>query len=160
VKDGELDSELLAETVHVVIRLVDNVIDINFYPTEEAKRSNLRRRPIGLGLMGFQDALFEKGLAFESPEALELADTTQQLISYHAILASSKLAAERGAYGSFEGSKWDLPLDVTGDRPGQGEELLRDAGDGVPARRVARVGLRRPTFVGQIPPTPLSQRGA
>jgi len=115
VRGGEVDRELLAHTVHTAIRMLDNVIDINFYPTDEARRSNLQHRPIGLGLMGFQDALFQLELPFESEEALELADATHELISYNAILASSQLAKERGAYGSYKGSKWQrgiFPLDT------------------------------------------------
>ncbi len=112
--DG-LDEARLAATVATAIRMLDNVIDINFYPTEEAERSNLKHRPVGLGLMGFQDALFKLDLAFESDGALDLADRTMELVSYHAILGSSRLAAERGAYPSYRGSKWDrglLPLDT------------------------------------------------
>ncbi|NIM02459.1 MAG: ribonucleoside-diphosphate reductase subunit alpha, partial [Acidobacteria bacterium] len=113
--DGELDSERLAATVHTAMRMLDNVIDINFYPTEEARNSNLKHRPVGLGLMGFQDALYELGIPFEDERALEFADRTQEIIAYHAILASSELAEERGAYPSYEGSKWDrgiLPQDT------------------------------------------------
>ncbi len=105
--EGELDEELLAQSVKTAIRMLDNVININFYPTDEARNSNLKHRPIGLGLMGFQDALFQKRLPFDSPGALELADRIQELISMNAILASSELARERGAYPSYEGSKWD-----------------------------------------------------
>ncbi len=105
--DGQLDRETLAESVQTAIRMLDNVIDINFYPTDEARNSNLRHRPIGLGLMGFQDALFELGLPFASEGALRFADQTMEWISYHAILASSELAKERGAYGSYPGSKWE-----------------------------------------------------
>ncbi|MEM9558204.1 MAG: ribonucleoside-diphosphate reductase subunit alpha [Acidobacteriota bacterium] len=103
---GSLDRELLADTVTTAIRMLDNVIDINFYPTPEAEQSNLRHRPIGLGLMGFQDALFVLDLPFESEQAIDFADATQEWIAYHAILASSQLAAERGAYTSYPGSKW------------------------------------------------------
>ncbi|MEL7061715.1 MAG: ribonucleoside-diphosphate reductase subunit alpha [Acidobacteriota bacterium] len=112
---GALDRDALAHSVRMAIRMLDNVIDINFYPTEEARNSNLRHRPIGLGLMGFQDGLFELGVAFESDEALEFADATHEWISYHAILASSELAGERGSYPSFQGSKWQrglLPIDT------------------------------------------------
>ncbi|MEO1083134.1 MAG: ribonucleoside-diphosphate reductase subunit alpha, partial [Acidobacteriota bacterium] len=115
MSDGELDRERLASTVTTAIRMLDNVIDINFYPTEEAKNSNMRHRPIGLGLMGFQDALFEVGLPFESEEALEFADATHEWISYHALQASCMLAQERGSYPTFEGSKWArglLPIDT------------------------------------------------
>ena len=114
--DGaELDRERLAHTAKTAIRMLDNVIDINFYPTDEARNSNLRHRPIGLGLMGLQDALFLRDLPFESEAALDFADATQEWISYHAILASSELAAERGPYASYEGSKWQrgiLPADT------------------------------------------------
>ncbi len=115
VEGGALDRERLAATVRTAIRMLDNVVDINFYPTEEARRSNLRHRPIGLGVMGLQDALFDLDLPFESEEALEFVDATQEQIAYHAILASAELAAERGAYGSHPGSKWErgiLPLDT------------------------------------------------
>ena len=115
VDSGELDRERLARTVKTAIRMLDNVIDINFYPTEESSNSNLKHRPIGLGLMGFQDALLMMGLPFESEEALELADATHELISYNAILASSELAKEREPYPSYEGSKWDrgiFPIDT------------------------------------------------
>ncbi len=103
------------ETVTLAMRMLDNVIDINFYPTPEARTSNLRHRPVGLGLMGWQDALFELDLAFDAPEAVALADRTMEVVSYHAILGSSRLAAERGPYVSYAGSKWDrglLPYDT------------------------------------------------
>jgi ribonucleoside-diphosphate reductase alpha chain len=112
--DG-LDAEALGRTVSTALRMLDNVVDLNYYPTEEARRSNLRHRPIGLGVMGFQDALFKLDIPFESPQALELADRAMEHIAYHAILSSSRLAAERGAYESYSGSKWDrgiLPFDT------------------------------------------------
>jgi ribonucleoside-diphosphate reductase alpha chain len=110
-----LDGETLTQTVHVALRMLDNVIDLNFYPIDEARNANLRHRPVGLGLMGFQDALSIQGLSYASPAAAEFADASMELISYHAILASTELAAERGAYASFAGSKWDrglLPIDT------------------------------------------------
>ncbi|NNM67847.1 MAG: ribonucleoside-diphosphate reductase subunit alpha [Spirochaetales bacterium] len=115
IRNGELDREALARTIHIGMRMLDNVVDINYYPTVEAKKSNLRHRPVGLGLMGFQDALFQLRLPFESDAALEFADRSMEFISYHAILASTALAAEKGAYETFPGSKWDrglLPLDT------------------------------------------------
>ena len=115
IRDGQLDETGLATTVRIAMRMLDNVVDINYYPTIEARRSNLRHRPVGLGLMGFQDALFQLRLPFESEEAMEFADRSMEWISYHAILASTELAAEKGAYESFPGSKWDrgiLPLDT------------------------------------------------
>ncbi len=113
--DGRLDAERLAETVRTAIRMLDNVVDINYYPTPEARASNLRHRPIGLGIMGLQDALFQMDLAFEDPAALDLADHVMEIVAYHAILASSELARERGAYPSYAGSKWDrgiFPVDT------------------------------------------------
>ncbi|CAN5634905.1 ribonucleoside-diphosphate reductase subunit alpha [soil metagenome] len=113
--DGRLDLDMLRETITVAVRALDNVIDINFYPTEAAKRSNMRHRPIGLGVMGLQNALFKKGLSFASPEAVEFNDEFMEAIAYCAYNASSDLAAERGTYSSYRGSKWDrglLPQDT------------------------------------------------
>lgn len=110
-----IDRELLADTIRVAMRMLDNVIDLNYYPTVEAKNSNLRHRPVGLGLMGFQDALYIQGISYASPEAVRFSDESMELISYNAILASSQLAAERGTYESYKGSKWDrgfLPIDT------------------------------------------------
>jgi len=113
-KDG-LDIELIGKTVKTAVRMLDNVIDINFYPTAEARSSNLKHRPIGLGIMGFQDALYAQRISYASPEAVKFADISMEAISYYAILASTELAAERGAYSSYKGSKWDrglLPIDT------------------------------------------------
>ena len=113
-EDGKLDRGLLEETINIAMRMLDNVVDLNFYPTIEAKNSNMKHRPIGLGIMGLQDALFKLDLPFDSQKALNFSDQLMEQISYHAISASSDLAKERGAYESFEGSKWDrgiFPLD-------------------------------------------------
>jgi ribonucleoside-diphosphate reductase alpha chain len=112
---GQLDHTKLRSTVQTAMRMLDNVIDINYYPTPEARTANLRHRPVGLGLMGFQDALFLLGLSYASPEAVEFADRSMEAIAYYAILASSELAEERGPYPSYPGSKWQrglLPLDT------------------------------------------------
>ncbi|UCH85352.1 MAG: ribonucleoside-diphosphate reductase subunit alpha, partial [Candidatus Latescibacterota bacterium] len=112
---GHLDEQLLADTVTTAIRMLDNVIDLNFYPTAESKIANLRHRPIGLGVMGLQDALYELNFNFDEDAAVEFSDATQEFIAYHAILASSKLAAEKGWYPSYQGSKWFrgiLPVDT------------------------------------------------
>ncbi len=109
-KDNNINEELLEYTVTTAIRMLDNVIDINFYPIPEAKNSNLKHRPIGLGLMGFQDLLHKKSISYASFDAVEVADDVMEKISYHAIVASSNLAKERGAYQSYKGSKWDLGL--------------------------------------------------
>ena len=156
---GELDRDMLAATVKTAIRMLDNVVDINFYPTEEARNSNMRHRPIGLGVMGFQDALFEHGVAFQSEEAVELADAIQEWISYHAILASSELAAERGAYGSFKGSKWDrgiLPfdtIDLLEKERGVPIEVSREMGlDWTPVREsIAAHGMRNSNTMAVAP---------
>ena len=117
-----VDRERLARTVRTALRMLDNVIDINFYTIPEARRSNLRHRPVGLGLMGYQDALHTLRLPVASEGAIAFADESMELISYHAISASCDLAAERGRYPSFEGSLWSkgiLPIDST--------ELLAEA---------------------------------
>ena len=115
ITDGQLDLPMLEETVRTGMRMLDNVVDINFYPTDEAKTSNQRHRPVGLGLMGFQDALAAMNMSYASVAAVEFADYSMEAISYFAILASSELAAERGVYSTYKGSKWDrgmLPIDT------------------------------------------------
>lgn len=112
---GALDQEKLRETVGVLMRMLDNVIDINFYPVEAARRANERHRPVGLGVMGMQDALYLRGAPFDSPEAVAFNDEVLEAVAFHAYQASSALAAERGSYSTFKGSKWDrglLPLDT------------------------------------------------
>jgi len=115
VKNGTFDQELVSRVVPIAIRMLDNVVDINFYPTKEGEVSNKRHRPIGLGIMGYHDALYQLDINFDSEQAVEFADSSMEVISYYAILASSKLAQEKGAYESFKGSKWDrglLPIDT------------------------------------------------
>ena len=115
LKDGELNEELIAQTVRTAIRMLDNVIDINFYPTPEARNANMRHRPVGLGVMAFQDALYQLRIPYASQQSVEFADRSMEMISYYVILASSELAAERGVYESYKGSKWDrglLPIDT------------------------------------------------
>jgi ribonucleoside-diphosphate reductase alpha chain len=110
-----LDGDLLARTIRTAMRMLDNVIDINFYPTPEARNANLKHRPVGLGVMGFQDALYKLRLPYASEQAVEFADTSMELVSLHALLASAELAKERGAYSTFQGSKWEqglLPIDT------------------------------------------------
>lgn len=105
-ENGELDEAKIKRTVHTGIRMLDNVIDNNYYPTDEAKTANMRHRAIGLGLMGYQDALYKLNLKFDCEESLEFADRSMEMISYYAIDASSDLAKDRGAYETYEGSKW------------------------------------------------------
>lgn len=115
IKDGKFDKELVAKVVPTAIRMLDNVVDINFYPTKEGELSNKRHRPIGLGIMGFHDALYKLDINFDSEQAVEFSDESMEIISYYTILASSKLAEEKGKYESYKGSKWDrgiFPVDT------------------------------------------------
>jgi ribonucleoside-diphosphate reductase alpha chain len=114
IRDGQLDQAHLEQTVFTAVRMLDNVIDINYYAVEKARQSNLKHRPVGLGLMGFQDALYALKLPYASVEAVYFADQSMELISYHAIRASALLAQQRGRYESYQGSLWDqnvLPID-------------------------------------------------
>ena len=114
IDENGLNLEKLQQTVRTAVRMLDNVININYYSVPQAEASNMRHRPIGLGLMGFQDALYKKHLAYGSDDAVEFADLSMEAISYYAIAASSELAAERGSYSSYEGSLWSqgiFPLD-------------------------------------------------
>ena len=113
-RENGLDRVKLAKTVKTAIRMLDNVIDINYYAVEQAKNSNMKHRPIGLGIMGFQDALYKMGYSYASEQAVQFADESMEIISYFAISASSDLAVERGAYSSYQGSLWSqgiLPID-------------------------------------------------
>ena len=110
----QIDQVKLKQTVATAMRMLDNVIDINYYAVKKARDSNLRHRPVGLGIMGFQDALYELQLPYASSAAVEFADRSMEAVCYHAYWASTELAAERGRYSSFRGSLWDrgiLPLD-------------------------------------------------
>ena len=109
-EDGEIDHKKLRETVRIAVRALDNVIDINFYPTEAARCSNQRHRPIGLGVMGLQNALFQRDICFGSKEAVDFNDEFMEAIAYYAYEASSDLAKERGAYSTYDGSKWSRGL--------------------------------------------------
>ena len=112
--NGELDTSKLKRTVRTAVRMLDNVIDINYYSVSQAHASNMRHRPVGLGIMGFQDALYQLRLPYGSDAAVEFADRSMEAVSYYAIEASTRLARERGSYASFEGSLWSqgvLPID-------------------------------------------------
>ena len=135
IVNKKLDVDLLKETVTIAMRMLDNVIDVNFYPTTEAKNSNLKHRPVGLGVMGFVDALYLMDLKFDSNEAVDFADYCQEVVSYSAILTSSQLAAERGTYQTYHGSKWDrgiLPLDTL-------NLLEEERGEKIPVERISRL---------------------
>jgi ribonucleoside-diphosphate reductase alpha chain len=135
VQGGGLNHFLLQDTVRTAMRMLDNVVDINFYPTVEAENSNLRHRPVGLGLMGLQDALFKLRLPIDGEGARAFVDEAMEFISYHAIAGSSDLAAERGSYESFPGSKWDrgiFPLDTL-------DLLAEERGVEIPVDRTSRL---------------------
>ncbi len=164
IKNGELDADLVKDTVKTGMRMLDNVIDYNFYPTVEAKNSNFKHRPVGLGVMGFQDALYELGISFASDECVRFADTSMELVSYEAIMASTDLARERGAYKSFKGSKWDrgiLPIDTV-------EILEKDRGistgvdkssslDWAPVRKaIKKYGMRNSNCMAIAPTATIS----
>ena len=107
IQAGKLDEELFKQTILTAMRMLDNVIDLNDYSIlpPETQNSNLKHRPIGLGMMGFQDALFQLNIPYSSPQALEFANQITEKYSYYAILGSCQLAQERGTYSSYQGSK-------------------------------------------------------
>lgn len=107
VVNGKFDHELVALVTKVAMRMLDNVIDLNYYPTEDSRRGNMRHRPVGLGVRGYHDALYLLGIHFDSQEALDFADESMEIVAYNAILASSELAKEKGVYETYKGSKWD-----------------------------------------------------
>ena len=164
VYDGDVDKDLLAETVAVAMRMLDNVVDLNFYPTIEAQNSNMKHRPVGLGLMGFQDALFKLDIPFESQEALTFSDRLMEFISYHAILTSSHLAKEKGAYESYKGSKWDrgiFPIDTLAlleKERGLPLEISKDSAmDWAPVREhVKKHGMRNSNCMAIAPTATIS----
>ena len=156
--DG-VDVERLRRTVRTAVRMLDNVIDVNFYTIPEARRANMRHRPVGLGLMGFQDALFKIRTPFASEGAVNFADESMELISYYAIEASMELAAERGSYESFDGSLWSrgiLPIDslkLLADS--RGGDLEMDRGETLDwdslRERVKTTGMRNSNIMAIAP---------
>ncbi|MGH8734244.1 MAG: ribonucleoside-diphosphate reductase subunit alpha, partial [Burkholderiales bacterium] len=131
--ENGLDFSKIKTTISTAMRMLDNVIDINYYAVDKARNSNLRHRPVGLGIMGFQDCLHRLRLPYASPEAVEFADRSMEMVAYAAYWASTELAAERGRYASFRGSLWDrgiLPqdtLDILSAERGGYVELDRSA---------------------------------
>ena len=164
VVDGALQAQTLAATVQTAMRMLDNVIDVCFYPTPEARASNLRHRPVGLGVMGFADALFKLDVPFASREAIAFADRSMELVAHSAILGSSRLAAERGPYSSYRGSKWDrglLPqdtLDLLEQERGQRIEVPRGGElDWEPVRaHVREHGMRNSNTMAIAPTATIS----
>lgn len=157
--NGKLDIEKLARTVKTAVRMLDNVIDINYYAVPQAKNSNAKHRPVGLGLMGFQDALYLQHIPYGSEEAVKFADTSMEAISYYAIKASCELAQERGSYSTFDGSLWSkgiLPLDSM-------DKLIEERGskyiavdksttfDWDPIRELVKKGIRNSNIMAIAP---------
>lgn len=164
IDDNGINQEKLKQTVKTAIRMLDNVIDINFYPVPQARKSNLRHRPIGLGMMGFQDALYKLHIAYASDAAVAFADQSMEAISYYAILASSELAEERGCYGSYEGSLWSrgiLPIDSIGLLQEAREQYLQQDRSTslnweVLRKRVATIGMRNSNVMAIAPTATIS----
>lgn len=162
--DGALDHEMLKETITVAIRALDNVIDINFYPTNAAKTANSRHRPIGLGVMGLQNALYKRNLAFASDAAVEFNDEMMEAIAYYAYSASSDLAAEVGTYSSYEGSKWSrglLPqdtIDLLEDERGRKIDVPRGGKMdwSVVREKIAKHGMRNSNVLAIAPTATIS----
>jgi len=162
--DGNLDHAKLRETISIAVRALDNVIDINFYPTEAARTANTRHRPIGLGIMGLQNTLYKKDIAFASQAAVEFNDEFMEAIAYYAYEASSDIAAEHGTYSSYKGSKWDrglMPqdtLDILEQERGEKIEVPR-AGkmDWKPLReKIAKHGMRNSNVLAIAPTATIS----
>ena len=162
--DGAIDHAMLKETITVALRALDNVIDINFYPTAAAKTANSRHRPIGLGVMGLQNALYKRNLAFASDAAVEFNDEMMEAIAYYAYSASSDLAAEVGTYSSYEGSKWSrglLPqdtVDLLQDERGRKIDVPRGGKMdwSVVREKIAKHGMRNSNVLAIAPTATIS----
>jgi ribonucleoside-diphosphate reductase alpha chain len=155
---------MLKETITVAIRALDNVIDINFYPTEAAKTANSRHRPIGMGVMGLQNALYKRGLSFASDAAVDFNDEVMEAVAYYAYSASSDLAAELGTYSTYKGSKWDrglLPqdtVDLLQDERGRKIDVPRGGKMdwSVVREKIARHGMRNSNVLAIAPTATIS----
>lgn len=164
ITEKGLDTAKLYRTVKTAIRMLDNVIDINYYSVIQARRSNLRHRPVGLGIMGFQDALYKLDIPYNSNEAVEFADRSMEHISYAAISASCELAGERGVYSSFEGSLWSkgiLPIDsIERLQESRGMYLDQDRSQTLDwatlRKRVQTVGMRNSNVMAIAPTATIS----
>ncbi|MDG1226185.1 MAG: ribonucleoside-diphosphate reductase subunit alpha, partial [Burkholderiales bacterium] len=159
LKDGKLDHEKLKRTVSTAMRMLDNVVDINFYAVGKARNSNLKHRPVGMGMMGFQDCLHKMQIPYGSKEAVAFADASTEAVCYHAYWASTNLAEERGRYSTFEGSLWSkgiLPIDsielLEKERGGYLEVDRNTSLDWGQLRdRIATVGMRNSNCVAIAP---------
>jgi ribonucleoside-diphosphate reductase alpha chain len=164
LKNGAIDHDKLKKTITTAMRMLDNVIDINYYAVKKARDSNLRHRPVGLGIMGFQDALYELRTPYASQAAVEFADKSMEAVCYHAYWASTELARERGKYSSYKGSLWDrgiLPLDtldlLAKERGGYIEVDRSSTLDWEALRqKIARDGMRNSNCVAIAPTATIS----
>ena len=163
-EDGALDADKLQRTITTAMRMLDNVIDINYYSVPQARRSNLRHRPVGMGIMGFQDALYKLGIPYASEAAVAFADQSMERVSFYAIRASTDLAEERGVYSSYQGSLWSqgiLPIDsvalVEQERGGylQQDRSLTLDWDSL-RERVKQVGMRNSNTMAIAPTATIS----
>ncbi len=163
-EDGALDADKLQRTISSAMRMLDNVIDINYYSVPQARRSNLRHRPVGMGIMGFQDALYKLGIPYASEAAVAFADQSMERVSFYAIRASTDLAEERGVYSSYQGSLWSqgiLPIDSVAllelERGGylQQDRALTLDWDGL-RERVRQVGMRNSNTMAIAPTATIS----
>jgi len=162
--DGSIDHVMLRETVTVAVRALDNVIDINFYPTKAAEVSNLRHRPVGMGVMGLQDCLYRRDVSFASEAAVEFNDEIMEAVAYYAYDTSADLAAERGTYSTYKGSKWDrglLPqdtVDLLEKERGEPIEVKRGGRmDWAPVRaKIAKSGMRNSNVLAIAPTATIS----
>jgi ribonucleoside-diphosphate reductase alpha chain len=163
-EDGVLDAEKLKRTISTGMRMLDNVIDINYYSVPQARRSNLQHRPVGMGIMGFQDALYQLGIPYSSEAAIAFADNSMEMVSYFAIGASTDLAEERGTYASYQGSLWSqgiLPLDsVARLEAERGGYLQMDRSSTLDwdslRERVLKVGMRNSNTMAIAPTATIS----
>ncbi|GJI96332.1 ribonucleoside-diphosphate reductase [Duganella caerulea] len=164
MKEGKLDHVKLKKTIRTAMRMLDNVIDINYYAVDKARNANMRHRPVGLGVMGFQDCLHMMRIPFSSNEAVSFADTSMEAVCYYAYLASTELAEERGHYQSYKGSLWDrgiLPQDsiklLAEERGGYLEQDTSSAMDWTPVRdRIKKFGMRNSNCVAIAPTATIS----
>ena len=164
MKDGKLDHEKLQHTIRIAMRMLDNVIDINYYSVKKARDSNLRHRPVGMGIMGFQDCLHVMRVPYASKEAVEFADRSMEAVCYYAYMASTELAEERGTYSSYRGSLWDrgiLPQDslklLAEERGGYLEVDTTETMDWPALReRIKRHGMRNSNCVAIAPTATIS----
>ena len=164
VDENGLNLEKLEKTINTAMRMLDNVIDYNYYSVPQARTSNLRHRPVGLGIMGFQDALYKQHISYTSEDAIEFADQSMEAVSYYAIQASTQLAAERGAYSSFQGSLWSqgiLPIDsVARLKSVRGDYLQQDDSKRMNwdslRQRVTSIGMRNSNTMAIAPTATIS----